>query len=77
MIIYGVIFAWRTTAWRWPSLAFGLNSSAYVAEIIRGGIMSIDNGQFEVGRSLSFNYLQTMWHMVLPQVIKNVLPSAG
>ena len=57
------------------SLAFGLNSGAYVAEIIRGGIMSIDNGQFEAGRSLGFNYLQTMRHVVLPQVIKNVLPS--
>ena len=43
------------------ALAFGLNSGAYVAEIVRGGIMSIDNGQFEAGRSLGFNYVQTMW----------------
>ena len=57
------------------SLAFGLNSGAYVAEIIRGGIMSIDNGQFEAGRSLGFNYFQTMRYVVLPQVFKNVLPS--
>ena len=56
-------------------LAFGLNSGAYVAEIIRGGIMSIDNGQFEAGRSLGFNYLQTMQHIIVPQVFKNVLPS--
>jgi len=56
-------------------LAFGLNSGAYVAEIIRGGIMAIDNGQFEAGRSLGFNYLQTMQHIIIPQVFKNVLPS--
>ncbi len=57
------------------ALAFGINSGAYVAEIIRGGIMSIDQGQFEGGRSLGFNYAQTMVLVVLPQVFKNVLPS--
>ena len=57
------------------ALAFGLNSGAYVAEIVRGGIMSIDNGQFEAGRSLGFNYLQTMRYIIVPQTIKNVLPS--
>ncbi|MDO5425641.1 MAG: amino acid ABC transporter permease [Eubacteriales bacterium] len=56
-------------------LAFGINSGAYVAEIIRGGIMSIDQGQFEAGRSLGFNYLQTLRYIILPQTIKNVLPS--
>lgn len=56
-------------------VAFGINSGAYVAEIIRGGIMSIDNGQFEAGRSLGFNYAQTMIHIVIPQVVKNVLPT--
>lgn len=55
--------------------AFGINSGAYVAEIVRGGIMSIDNGQFEAGRSLGFNYVQTMIHIVIPQVVKNVLPA--
>ena len=75
MIICLVIFAWSDNGVALASLAFGLNSGAYVAEIIRGGIMSIDNGQFEAGRSLGFNYLQTMRHVVLPQVIKNVLPS--
>ena len=55
--------------------AFGLNSGAYVAEIFRGGIMSIDNGQFEAGRSLGFNYFQTMIYIVIPQVIKAVLPT--
>ena len=58
-------------------LAFGINSGAYVAEIIRGGIMSIDNGQFEAGRSLGFNYIQTMRYIILPQAFKNVLPALG
>ena len=56
-------------------LAFGINSGAYVAEIVRGGIQSIDNGQFEAGRSLGFNYIQTMWYIILPQVFKSVLPA--
>ncbi len=56
-------------------IAFGLNSGAYVAEIIRGGIMSIDKGQFEAGRSLGFNYVQTMAYIIVPQVLKSVLPS--
>ena len=56
-------------------LAFGINSAAYVAEIFRSGIMSIDNGQFEAGRSLGFNYLQTMRHIIIPQMFKAVLPT--
>jgi len=56
-------------------IAFGLNSAAYVAEILRAGIMSIEQGQFEAGRSLGFNYIQTMRHIILPQAFKNVLPS--
>ena len=56
-------------------IAFGINSGAYVAEILRGGIMSIDNGQFEAGRSLGFNYVQTMVYIIIPQVFKNVLPT--
>ena len=58
-------------------LAFGINSGAYVAEIFRSGIMSIDNGQFEAGRSLGFNYAQTIWYIILPQAFKNVLPALG
>lgn len=58
-------------------LAFGANSGAYVAEIIRSGIMSVDNGQFEAGRSLGFNYSQTMIYIILPQALKNVLPALG
>lgn len=56
-------------------LAFGFNSGAYVAEIIRSGIMSIDPGQFEAGRSLGFNYAQTMIYIIIPQAFKNVLPA--
>lgn len=55
--------------------AFGFNSAAYVAEIFRGGIMSIDPGQFEAGRSLGFGYIKTMRNIVVPQAIKSVLPT--
>lgn len=58
-------------------MAFGFNSGAYVAEIFRSGIMSVDNGQFEAGRSLGFNYVQTMFYIVMPQAFKNVLPALG
>ena len=58
-------------------LAFGINSGAYVAEICRAGIMSIDIGQMEAGRSIGFSYGQTMWYIVLPQAFKNVLPALG
>ncbi|MBR1627916.1 MAG: amino acid ABC transporter permease [Lachnospiraceae bacterium] len=75
LICYLVIFASSTNSLGVAMLAFGINSGAYVAEIIRGGIMSIDNGQFEAGRSLGFNYVQTMRYVVVPQVIKNVLPT--
>lgn len=56
-------------------IAFGVNSGAYVAEIVRSGIMSIDEGQFEAGRSLGFNYVQTMRYIIIPQALKNVLPA--
>ena len=56
-------------------ICFGLNSGAYVAEIVRGGIMSVDKGQIEAGRSLGFNYVQTMVHFVIPQAFKAILPS--
>ena len=58
-------------------MAFGLNSGAYVAEIFRSGIMSVDSGQFETGRSLGFNYAQTMIYIIMPQAFKNVLPALG
>ncbi len=75
LIFFFVIMASSRNGVLVASIAFGLNSGAYVAEIIRGGIMSIDNGQFEAGRSLGFNYLQTMQHIIIPQTVKNVLPS--
>lgn len=56
-------------------ICFGMNSGAYVAEIVRGGIMSIDKGQIEAGRSLGFNYVQTMIHFVVPQAFKAILPA--
>lgn len=56
-------------------LAFGINSGAYVAEIFRSGILSVDRGQIEAGRSLGFNYFQTMVYIVMPQAFKNVLPA--
>ena len=58
-------------------LAFGLNSGAYVSEIMRGGILSVDIGQTEAGRALGLNYGQTMIRIVLPQAIKNVVPTLG
>lgn len=76
MIIYYVIFgSVRIDKVFVAVLAFGINSGAYVAEIFRSGIMSIDNGQFEAGRSLGFNYTQTMWYIIMPQAFKNVLPA--
>ena len=75
MIIYFVIFATADISKTVVAIiAFGINSGAYVAEIFRSGIMSIDSGQFEAGRSLGFNYTQTMWHIVMPQAFKNVVP---
>ena len=75
LIFYFIIFASSRNPIMVATIAFGLNSGAYVAEIFRGGIMSIDNGQFEAGRSLGFNYFQTMIYIVIPQVIKTVLPT--
>ena len=78
LIIYFVIFGSSSPSKVMVAvLAFGINSGAYVAEIFRSGIMSIDNGQFEAGRSLGFNYRQTMFYIVMPQAFKNVLPALG
>ncbi len=75
MISYYLIFAASNNKVLIAILSFGINSGAYVAEIIRSGIMSVDAGQTEAGRSLGFNYLQTMIFIVLPQAFKNVLPA--
>ena len=76
MIIYFIIFGSVDISKVVVAIvAFGINSGAYVAEIFRSGIMSIDSGQFEAGRSLGFNYAQTMMYIVMPQAFKNVLPT--
>lgn len=76
MIIYFVIFATvNLDKWIIASIAFGINSGAYVSEIIRAGIMSIDKGQTEAGRSLGLNAFQTMTRIVIPQAVKNIFPA--
>ena len=75
LIIYFIVFQSSNAQIPIAALAFGINSGAYVAEIFRSGIMSIDNGQFEAGRSLGFNYAQTMMYIIMPQAFKNVLPT--
>ena len=78
LIIYFVVFgSVKIDKTLVAVIAFGINSGAYVAEIFRSGIMSIDDGQFEAGRSLGFNYTQTMIYIILPQAFKNVLPALG
>lgn len=78
LIIYYIIFASvNIDRWIVGSIAFGINSGAYIAEIARGGILSINVGQSEAGRSLGMTSAQTMWHIVLPQAIKNILPALG
>ena len=76
LIIYFVIFgSVRIDKSLVAIMAFGINSGAYQAEIFRSGIMAIDNGQFEAGRAMGFNYFQTMRYIILPQMIKVVLPT--
>lgn len=76
MIIYFVIFASiDLEKWIIAAIAFGINSGAYVSEIIRGGILSVDHGQTEAGRSLGLNGFQTMTRIVLPQAVKNIFPA--
>ena len=75
MIWYFVVFASSRNGLMIGSFAFGINSGAYVAEIFRGGIMAVDAGQMEAGRSLGFGYVATMRHVILPQAFKAVLPT--
>lgn len=77
LIMYYVVFASAKNGVPVAMLAFGINSGAYVAETIRGGIMSIDRGQMEAGRSLGLSNVQTMRSVILPQAIKNILPALG
>ena len=58
-------------------VTFGINSGAYVAELVRSGIAAVDPGQMEAGRSLGLSRLQSAWHIVLPQAMKNILPAIG
>lgn len=76
MIIYFVIFASvHIDKWIIAAIAFGINSGAYVSEIIRAGILSIDKGQTEAGRSLGLSVSQTMIRIVIPQAVKNIFPA--
>ena len=77
LIMYFVIFANTRNAVGVAMLTFGINSGAYVAEIIRGGIMSVDKGQMEAARSLGLSYLPAMRFIVIPQAVKNILPALG
>ena len=75
LILYYIVFASSSNGRLVATLSFGINSGAYVAEIFRSGILSIDKGQMEAGRSIGLNYVQTMWYIIAPQVLKNVLPT--
>lgn len=77
LIMYNIIFANSRNAVLIAILSFGINSGAYVAEIVRSGIMSIDKGQFEASRSIGFDYKRTMLHVIMPQALKNILPALG
>lgn len=76
LIIYYIVFAKITIpAWITGVIAFGINSGAYIAEIVRGGILSVNIGQTEAGRSLGLTQRQTMRYIVMPQAMKNILPA--
>ena len=78
ILIWGfVVFASSRNKFMVGVVALGINSGAYVAEIVRGGLMSVDVGQSEAGRSLGLGYLDTMRFIVIPQAFKNILPSLG
>lgn len=77
MIMYFIVFASSREGIVAAILSFGLNSGAYVAEIVRSGIMSVDKGQFEASRSIGFNYKSTMLYVIIPQAFKNILPALG
>ena len=74
MILYFVVFASWDNGIMIGAITFGINSGAYVAEIARAGFESVDDGQMEAGRSLGLSTAQTMWHIVIPQAVKNCLP---
>lgn len=76
LIIYYIIFQnINIEKWIVGVIAFGINSGAYIAEIVRGGILSVNIGQTEAGRSLGLTHAQTMRHIIMPQAMKNILPA--
>lgn len=75
IVYYGIFASVNVNKILCAVLAFGINSGAYVAEIVRAGIMAVDNGQMEAGRSLGFSYAKTMIYIIIPQAFKNVLPA--
>lgn len=77
LIMWFIIFASCKNSMLVAALAFGINSGAYVAEIVRAGILAVDKGQTEAGRALGLSKFQTMFYIVIPQAIKNVLPPIG
>ena len=77
LIMSMVIFANSRNFTMVGALALGINSGAYVSEIIRGGLMAVDPGQMEAGRSLGLNYMTTMFEIIIPQAIRSILPSLG
>ena len=77
LIMFFIVFVSAEDGTMVATLTFGINSGAYVAETIRSGILAIDKGQTEAGRSLGFSAGKTMWLIVLPQAFKNILPAIG
>ncbi|MBE5840630.1 MAG: amino acid ABC transporter permease [Butyrivibrio sp.] len=77
LIMWFIIMASSNNGILVASLSFGINSGAYVAEIVRGGIMAVDKGQMEAGRSLGLSKAATMRYIVLPQAVKNIIPPLG
>ena len=77
LIMSMVIFANSRNFTMVGALALGINSGAYVSEIIRGGLMAVDPGQMEAGRSLGLNYMTTMFEIIIPQAIRSILPALG
>lgn len=77
LISFFIIFTTAKDGTWVAAITFGINSGAYVAETIRSGILAIDKGQTEAGRSLGFSKVQTMWLVILPQAFKNILPAIG
>ena len=77
LIFYFIIFASSDNGVMVAIITFGINSGAYMAELIRGGIQAVDKGQMEAGRSLGLSKLQTMYKIIFPQAVRYILPSIG